>query len=67
MTLLESTVIDLIHQGHAIPAEIVDATPYSELRSALQHAAGWFISTGQDVRAIIALEEVKRLDSRERA
>ena len=32
------------------------------LRSALQEAAGKWIDKGQDIRAILALEEVKRLD-----
>lgn len=35
---------------------------YPEIRTALQEAAGRWIDAGQDTRAIIALEEVKRLD-----
>ena len=35
---------------------------YPEVRSALQESAGRWIDAGQDIRAVIALEEVKRLD-----
>lgn len=35
---------------------------YPEIRTALQEAAGRWIDAGQDIRAVIALEEVKRLD-----
>jgi hypothetical protein len=35
---------------------------YSVIRSELQRAAGQWIDQGQVVRAIIALDEVKRLD-----
>lgn len=36
---------------------------YPEIRSALQEAAGRWIDAGQTPRAVIALEEVKRLDA----
>lgn len=35
---------------------------YPEIRSSLQESAGRWIDAGQDIRAVIALEEVKRLD-----
>lgn len=36
----------------------------SEIRSTLQDCAGRWIDTGQNLRAIIALNEVKRLDEK---
>lgn len=35
---------------------------HSEIRLALHEAAGRWIDAGQDTRAVIALEEIKRLD-----
>ena len=35
---------------------------YPEIRSAIQESAGRWIDAGQDIRAVIALEEIKRLD-----
>lgn len=35
---------------------------HTEIRSVLQETAGRWIDAGQDIRAVIALNEVKRLD-----
>jgi len=47
---------------NGIPVSCTKEQYHTDVRSTLQEAAGRWIDAGQDARAIIALEEVKRLD-----
>ena len=51
----------LLYQGN--PIQCTKEEYNDGLRSAIQDFAGKMIDDGQDIRAIIALEEVKRLDA----
>jgi hypothetical protein len=52
--------IDAIHNGRLV--ECTKDEYNAGLRTVIQDQAGKWIETGQSLRAIIALEEVKRLD-----
>ena len=49
-----------LYQGNMI--ECTKDEYINGVRNAIQDFAGEMVDTGQDIRAIIALEEVKRLD-----
>ena len=59
MTTKQQAIAD-VYEGK--PVSCTKEEYSNEIRSALQDAAGRWIGAGQDARAIIALEEVKRLD-----
>jgi hypothetical protein len=52
--------LDAVYAGHTVECA---AEEYPEIRTALQNAASKWIDQGQDIRAQIALQEVKRLDA----
>jgi hypothetical protein len=59
---LERILAGFIEMGLLVP--IKDAEEWRSTREELQNVAGWFADTGQDIKAIIALQEVQRLDQR---
>jgi hypothetical protein len=52
----------LIYQGHPLRCEAEDY--WNHLRDEMQTVAGQMIDTKQDIRAIILLNEIKRLDTK---
>lgn len=59
--MTKDEAIAAIHQGKLVECS---ATEYNSIRTAIQDQAGKWIEQGQDMRAMIALEEVKRLDQK---
>lgn len=52
--------VNAVYNGELVE---IDAESWSEVRTALQRAAGRWIDGGDHVRAMIALNEVKRCDA----
>jgi hypothetical protein len=57
--MTRTEAIDAVHNGNLVQCTKEE---YPEIRRALQDQAGKWIDGGQGVRAMIALQEVQRLD-----
>jgi hypothetical protein len=53
--------LNAVYQGKLVNCS---AEEYPEIRTALQDQAGKWIDNGDGMRAMIALQEVKRLDTK---
>jgi hypothetical protein len=54
--------LSALYEGN--PVQCTADEYHNGLRSAIQDFAGKMIDSGQDIRAIIALEEVRQLDAK---
>lgn len=58
--MTRTEAIDAVYNGRLVECTKEE---YPEIRRALQDQAGKWIDDGQGVRAVIALQEVQRLDT----
>lgn len=62
LTADERIVKGYIEIGSLIPVK--DAEEYKWVRPRLHNVATWFVDSGQGIKAVIALQEIARLDQR---